>query len=294
MKLKLVALDLDGTLLNHDELISPRNANAILTLQNQGVAVTIASGRSYREAREICDASGVRPYIISSNGAGINDRDGKLVAGFAIDRNLAIDLAKWLEENEYYYELTGDFDVFAPQAARERHSENFEAYKRANPSPDALLRGLGLEYKLSLRKIGVVKSYREFFSKEENTYKIHVLAPELDRLEQVKQKFRALRQLEMVSSLDHNAEVMNAKASKGASVKRLADLLGIPLTSVMAVGDNLNDLSMLKLARYSVAMGNARPEVKSICKYTTLADRDDGVAHAIEQFDQINWNEKAR
>lgn len=280
---------MDGTLLNHEEIIGPRNADAIRGLQARGVIVTIASGRSFREAREICEASGIEPYIISSNGAQINDAAGRMLEGIFIDRALALDIAKWLDAHQYYYEFTGESDVFTVRSLRERHEENFETFKRDYPEPESLLRGLGLEYKLSLRKIGIVDSYHDYFAREKNTYKIHVLSPELDRLEVVKNKFRSHKELEMVSSLDHNAEVMSSAASKGASVQKLAELLGLSLEHTMAIGDNLNDLSMLRIVKYPVAMGNARDEVKKICRYTTRSDHEDGVAHAIERFDEIEW-----
>lgn len=287
--MKLVALDLDGTLLNAKEIIGPRNVAAIKSLQDKGIVVTIATGRSFREAQDICALSGVDPYIISSNGAEINDRKGAPLAGFAIERSLALELTKWLEENEYYYELTGDAEVYAVKATRDRHQENFEQFKRQYPDPVHLTKGIGLEYKLSFRKIGITDTYQDIFAQEKNIFKIHVLSPCLDRLAIVKDKFRKLKQLEIVSSLDHNIEVMNCEVSKGASVKKLAELLGLSLENTMAIGDNYNDLSMLKVVKYPVAMGNAKAEVKAICKYTTLRDHEDGVAHAIERFDEIVW-----
>lgn len=280
---------MDGTLLNHEELIGPRNAAAIRALQEAGTVVTIASGRSFREAREICEASGVRAYIISSNGAEINDLQGKSIAGFPIDRALSRSLAQWLDENQYYYELTGDTDVFSAQAARQRHQDAFEVFKRENPTPEMLTHGIGLEYKLSLRKISIAATYDAYFAQEKNTYKIHVLSPCTKRLEAVKTMFRSRPELELVSSLDHNAEVMNKEASKGASVKKLAALFRISMEQTMAIGDNYNDLSMLQVVKYPVAMGNAKDEVKQICRYTTLCDHEDGVAHAIERFNEILW-----
>lgn len=289
MSLKLVALDMDGTLLNHDEVIGPRNASAIRKLQERGVVVTIATGRSFREARGICEASGVRPYIISSNGAEINDCAGERVAGYAIDRALAEELTAWLDENSYYYELTGDTDVFAVKARRDAHRAEFESYKLKYPASEMLTKGIGLEYKLSLREISIADSYQSYFAEQKNTYKIHVLSPDLARLEAVKGKFRALKDLEMVSSLDHNVEVMHRAASKGNSIAKLAETLNISLDYAMAVGDNYNDLSMLNIVKYPVAMGNAKDEVKRISRYTTLCDHEDGVAHVIEQFDKIIW-----
>ncbi len=88
----------------------------------------------------------------------------------------------------------------------------------------------------------------------------------------------------LVTSSPYYLEILNKDASKGSAVKELADHLGIKQEEVMAIGDAENDLSMLKFAGVSVAMGNATPEVKAVAKYEVASNAEDGVKEALERW----------
>lgn len=87
----------------------------------------------------------------------------------------------------------------------------------------------------------------------------------------------------LVSSSKNNFEILNSESSKGNAIEFIANSLNIPLDDVMAIGDNFNDISMFEKVKYSVAMGNAEEDVKKVCKFITLENDDNGVAHAINE-----------
>jgi Cof subfamily protein (haloacid dehalogenase superfamily) len=103
-------------------------------------------------------------------------------------------------------------------------------------------------------------------------------------------KVLALRQdvsklnVEIASSYSNNFEVMNRDVSKGSAVKTLAEFYNIPTDEIICIGDNENDISMIKYAGLGIAMGNGTDEVKKAAGFVTLTNENDGVAYAVEKF----------
>nr|WP_307897062.1 HAD-IIB family hydrolase [Clostridium botulinum] len=96
--------------------------------------------------------------------------------------------------------------------------------------------------------------------------------------------FKNLDKFSVFSSGNHNFEIVNKHTSKGASLERLASNLSISLEETMAFGDNYNDVSMFEMVKYSVAMGNADENIKSICKLVADTNYNNGVAKMIYKF----------
>jgi hydroxymethylpyrimidine pyrophosphatase-like HAD family hydrolase len=96
-----------------------------------------------------------------------------------------------------------------------------------------------------------------------------------------------MKQFLMTSSMTNNFELGNKDASKGNALKIVADRLGISLDKAMAIGDNYNDVSMMEIVGFSVAMGTAKEDIKKLCSFVTYGNDKHGVAHAIEKFMSI-------
>ncbi|MDO4942914.1 MAG: HAD-IIB family hydrolase, partial [Lachnospiraceae bacterium] len=117
-----------------------------------------------------------------------------------------------------------------------------------------------------------------------NAEKIHLLFNDMDLKERLKKEYSKNPHFLATSAVPSNLELNNKTADKGSALLALADILGISHEQTMACGDSYNDEAMLRKAGFSVAMGNADPEIKKICDFVTKTNEEDGVAHVIEEF----------
>ncbi|EWH20084.1 HAD family hydrolase, partial [Bacillus haynesii] len=117
--MKMIAVDLDGTLLNSESKISKENIDAIKKAREHGIEVVVATGRASFDVQAIFEPTGIKTWIISANGAVIHDPEGRLYHSVPLDRKRAEGILRWLEENNYYYEVFSDEAIFTPQNGRE-------------------------------------------------------------------------------------------------------------------------------------------------------------------------------
>lgn len=281
--MKLIAIDLDGTLLDSQDHISDINLTAIRRMQERGIEVAIATGRSYSEVMTLCQEVGLITHVISSNGASIHLRDGRNLSSTSIDREDAILCLQWLDIHHYYCEVTVDDETYTTVYSKQFLQEDIRRTKAANHLETDIV-SFGLEMNKVIRPIIMINRYNELFNGTIAYHKIFVFSPNYNRLQAGFDFFKAMQSLNVVSSLDHNIEIMSKNTSKGAGLQALALALGISLEDTMAVGDNYNDVSMFDTAKYSVAMGNAKKEVKELCTYVTLSNDEDGVAYALDKM----------
>ncbi|GIP44560.1 phosphatase YwpJ [Paenibacillus sp. J45TS6] len=280
--IKLIAIDLDGTLLNTESQISSENADAIRFAQNNGVHVVIATGRAHADVRAICKKAGLVTPVIAANGATIHDENENKIESIPMDRKIAFSILEWLEANEFYYEVLTDQAIYSPNQGHQLMSIEIDRALSANPeeSMDRLLRLAEKQYE----QTGIVRipSYRNIPESAE-IYNILSLSFDPEKLEQGRAQFRNDENVAMVISADHNFEVEHPEASKGNALSKLASRLGVSMEDTMAIGDSFNDVSMLSMAHHSVAMGNANPKIKELAKEVTLKNTEHGVAYAIER-----------
>lgn len=270
---RLIALDMDGTLLMSDHWTLPqRNIEAIRRADAAGIHVCIATGRMLEDASDFIHRFELPCAIIAANGARASDGalpGGKILfqCSFAPeDAHKAIDLlmASGMMINGFEDGLVstvqdGTRRVYHLVARGLIDARYGEAALRA-----AADRGLMKLFAVGLGSdIGDTPDAR--------------IAPLRESLR------RALPHLQITSSASGNIEIMPAEAGKGAALARLAAHFGLTREAVMAMGDAQNDLSMLQYAAHSVAMGNATPEIRAFCRYETLSNDECGVAAMIDR-----------
>ncbi|WP_214481927.1 Cof-type HAD-IIB family hydrolase [Bacillus sp. SM2101] len=279
--MKLLAIDLDGTLLNHKKNISKVNLAAIKDAQDNGVEVIIATGRAYFDAHKICRDAELSTKIISSNGAMIHTEKGELLHSFAMENNVVERSIKFLEDTELYYEVTTDNRIYTPHRCRDVLAIEVDRLTSANPeiSKEKLLADTQKQF--TQTGFTFVNHYQDILHTNEAFYNILAFSLDEEKRQQGWAYFTEQENLTVVSSADNNFELQHHEASKGNAVQLVANMLNIPLSETVAIGDSHNDLSMLKKVGYSVAMGNAKQEIKDICHMTTLLNDEHGVAHAI-------------
>jgi len=279
--LKLIAIDLDGTLFNEEHQISEKNIKAIKQAEQQGIEVVIATGRSYFDAHAICKKVGLDNYIISCNGASIHSREGQQIAAIKMEKTDVEHIIKWLEDQNFYYEVSTNNGIYVPCAGRKILQLELEGLRDTSSEGDVVVSHKLVNLMHGQLGMVFVNQYQEVIKQNDDFYKI--LACSFDEIKRKSgvEQFMGMKQLSIASSFPCNFEMVNQKASKGNALEKLATQLKISFDQVMAIGDSPNDISMLKRVKYSVAMGNAKEEIKILCNFVTQTNGKDGVAHAI-------------
>ncbi|GFH40761.1 Cof-type HAD-IIB family hydrolase [Lactococcus insecticola] len=291
--IKLIATDMDGTLLNDEMELSAENITAIKQAQNAGMTVIVATGRSVEEARPILQDAGINVPIITSNGAQIFDKDGKNTFTVGLDTVKLKTAMAILRQHEIYFELFTDKGGYTENKADRLASV---AHWLKSTSPD-LTEDEALviaKSHMATLPIKAAENFDEIVARQAagdlSVLKIFAMAQIGDKnLARARQELDKLPGLAVTSSGSNNIEINHIDAQKGKSLEKVADRLGISLSDVAALGDNFNDISMLERVGASIAMANAEPAVKKIAKYQTLKNTENGVAHAIDKLINQVW-----
>jgi Cof subfamily protein (haloacid dehalogenase superfamily) len=279
---QLMAIDLDGTLLNNGKIISEKNREAIKLAHKNGIEVVIATGRAHFDARALCKNIGITPWIIGTNGATIHKPNGELFHSVPLDKKQAIDMLRSLENDQFYYEAFIDHNICAPQYGRELLFTEMDLLRNKNDQVEMDLFRLEAEIQFAQSGFNFISSYKELLEANSDIYNILAISFDEKKLQKGWEKFADLPDLTVVQSGTHNFHLQHKGASKGNALKILANQLRIDLAETAAIGDNYNDLSMLQIVGRSAAMGDADQEIKDACQFVTLRCHEDGVAHFID------------
>ncbi|WP_251861713.1 Cof-type HAD-IIB family hydrolase [Clostridium sp. Marseille-Q2269] len=283
--MKLIALDLDGTLLNNDNVISKENAEAIKYAQSNGIEVTLSTGRSHFDASSICEKANICTHIISNNGASIHNKHNTKLYSLCIDKNHVKEILHWLDLNNFYYEVSTDKTIYTPFNGKDILKIEVDKLISTNPryfKMEKLQQSLERQF-VQLGLVSV-NNYKEILDKDADFSNILAFSFDEDKRKSSMDYLKNLNKFSVFSSGDHNFEMVNKHTSKGASLERLASILNISLEDTMAFGDNYNDVSMFEKVKYSVAMGNADDRIKSMCRLVTDTNYNNGVAKMIYKF----------
>jgi Cof subfamily protein (haloacid dehalogenase superfamily) len=266
---RLVAVDLDGTLLNSDHRLSERTIASMRRLEDAGIPVVISTGRSYEGMMHFKNDIGLKNPVICYNGAVIADGGSDRI------------LHQWL--------LSADIARSALDYARERniHLQFFqdgELYFERRREESAY-------YEASTGLTGHVTDF-DSWENLEVTKALMVLPPsresgEFPELHEAKAHFESLfgEKLYCALSKPFYLEFINGRGSKGNALLQVCRDMGIRAEEIAAFGDGFNDLEMLEVAGMSVAMSNAPDGVKNACSHITELNNDeDGVADFVERY----------
>ncbi|MCL2201787.1 MAG: Cof-type HAD-IIB family hydrolase [Oscillospiraceae bacterium] len=266
MKYKMIASDMDGTLLNSSFEISERTKQAITDAVNAGVMFVPATGRAAGGTEFINDIlTKDMPFIVFNGASAVMGKTKKVL----FDKFLDFELAKEVFEIGYNRGLPmvvwTDKSVHTSKATQ----ETVRYIKSYNPdvNDDTMVIS-------SLEELGRSPVYKIFWT--DTAAKISAYQDEMTT------HFGG--KLNCHSSLPVFLEFVSPDASKGTALDLVSKLYGIDQSEIIAVGDGFNDLSMLKYAGLGVAMGNAHDAVKSVCGHVTFSNDNDGVAAVIEEF----------
>lgn len=280
--IKMVAIDMDGTLLNSQNQISKENEEALRSAVDAGVHVVIATGRNYADAMELLRPTGLILPVIHVNGASIHSIEGELIHSAHLDSQQAKAVHEIARREEVYHELFTDQGIFPCQ-----HTSDF----LFNDAEQGVFQGVIHPKRIKRNLEKIMKqiasgNHVDRILKESNVsfFKFVLFAYDPEKLKRAKHGLQQVKRLALSSSFHTNIEVNHIDGQKGHALAFMANRFGIPMEQTMAIGDNWNDLSMFQAAGASVAMGNAESQLAEQCDYITKHHDEHGVAHAFKEW----------
>ena len=273
-KIKMIGLDLDGTLLTDKKELTARTKAVISSALRRGIVVLVATGRPWMGIpEELRNFPGMR-YALTSNGARIIDaQEERVIEEHLLSPELALQALEICGKYDTLQEVYFDGQGYAP-------ADKMAVVERYHRNPSMC------EY---MRKTRIPVDNIFKLVKEENRGldKVQALFADMEERTQAWRELREVREvsgLELVGSLRYNIEINTAGVNKGTGLVNLGKVLGIKREEIMAFGDGDNDIVMLKEVGIGVAMANAEDKVKETADYITLSNEEDGVAEAIEKL----------
>lgn len=258
----MIAIDLDDSLLGNDLMVSPKNKEALYKAIDQGVIVTIATGRMYISALVYAKQLGLDVPLITYQGGLIKSAlSGKVL----YDKSVPIDISRKIIEM-----------ARSKDAHLQIYVEDDYYFEKNNSYSEGYGKNVGVEGK----EVGPLDL---FLTLEPNKL---IIIQEPERILELRDLFKEAfgDEIEINISKPQYLEFTHKDASKGKALEHLAKSKGINKENVMAIGDSYNDISMIKYAGLGVAMNNAPDEVKKWADYITGSNDEDGVAQAINKF----------
>ena len=286
---KLVAVDLDGTMLNQYGVVTENTKNVIKKAIEKGVEIVIASGRPIDSIKTIAKEIGSEKYFIAGNGSLIYDiQKDEIIYDKFLSKEKVLEIIKICEENSISYNVYTDKTILATGL-----KYNVLYYQKENLKKE--------ESKQT--KISIVENLYEYVKnlKDDKFLKLTICDDNQTVFQSI---IRKLRQVEGVDVLDIShmsrktikqgteekiveyfyTEITTKNVDKWEAIEYLIDKIGIKKEEVIAIGDNMNDKKMIEQAGLGVAMGESTPAIIEIADYVTTTNQEEGVAKVLEKF----------
>ncbi len=275
-KIKMLALDLDGTLFTRQGVITKKSLEAIQKVSKKGIEVVIASGREYESLpwEQLKDVD-IR-YVVTSNGASVLEAGSrKVLYAEYLDAKKMIPVFKFLLEKQIYMTISIDGAGYNPlQVLPYLDYLGFPEYvkdiarKQKKVMPDLISYLEGEDARVQKACLNFQILGENKFLNYEEAYEYLKKCPDI----------------QLVDGGYNSLEFTKKGISKGSGLKILGEKLGISMEEIMAIGDSENDMEMLKSVGLGIAMGNAPDHIKNIADAVTSDNEHEGVAEAIERY----------
>ncbi len=264
--IKLIAIDLDGTLLNSNHEMTERTEKVLKTALSKGIRVIIATGKTFLSSRHIIKRLGTNTPGIYNQGTITFNSDGTVHSQQVINKVLARQVITYAEDRGYIIGIYSGTRILVRKLTQ--RMEELTTYFH-EPMPEAVGPLQNILDTTPINKIIIFYPH--------DPRRVQALRWQLSM--QIDSSARLLS-----AGIPDELEILPAGASKGSALKVLLKEMGISASQVMALGDGENDLEMLELAGIGIAMGNASDHVKSVANVTTKTNDEDGVAEAVEKY----------
>lgn len=264
--IRLIASDLDETLLDQDSRISDENKEAVAQVLERGLTFTLATGRMFQSALPFAQELGLDSSqpIICYNGALIKRLSGETIHEIPLEPEHSIQIAEYGLRHGWTVNLYYDDELYVQEI--NQHVKDYADLAQVNAHVVGDLSRFIAEGEKRLSKILIVSEPEDIMGK-------------IEQLE----SFMGGK-VQILRSRKKYIEITNLHAHKGAALLWLADFMGLAAQEVLALGDNNNDLTMLEMAGVGVAVGNALDAVKEVADHVTSVNYEHGVARAIWNY----------
>lgn len=289
---KLVAIDLDGTMLNQYGIITEKTKKAISKAQEKGVEVMIASGRAITSVKRFSKEINSNKYFISGNGAITYDiKNNKILYENILSKTKALKIIKICEENSIYYNVYTENGIIAKNLSY----NTLYYYKDNLTKPDE-----------NRTHINIVENVYDYFEqREEKILKIMICDEHKTVFNSIVRKLKELSEIEVLEvshmsrkiikqgtdeiALEYFYTEVSAKdVDKWNALEEIIGLMNISKEEVVTIGDNANDLKMITNAGLGVAMGESAPYVKKSADIIAPTNDEDGVAIILNKIFDLN------
>ncbi len=271
MDIKIIATDLDGTLLAPDHVsVTPRTMAALTNAHEKGVKIAISTGRTLSLIKEVREKIPFADYIIYSNGAAVYDcKKDQTVYEQPVPDEKTQKIIQILENFSAYYNIYSDGNIYM------KKTSDTGVFEKTD---------LPREFLMHFLETAILKDdmVSEMQSRKAEQIIVYFASDECRNA--IYKAVNDLGGLHTVSSFSDNIEIMSDAASKGLAVNAICNILGCTAENAMTFGDAWNDCSMLEFAEHSFAMANGDEKSKLSAKNICPSNADDGVAQMIEKY----------
>jgi Cof subfamily protein (haloacid dehalogenase superfamily) len=283
--IKVIATDMDGTLLDDKHSISDINVKALKKAQKKGMKIIIATGRNYHDAFRCMKNYDIKCDYLVSSGAELRNEKSEVIKRIPMDTSYFQDIISCAEkysvavkfssadchymfgnEKELYNYVLKETGLFYEKGTEEEIA-NSEIFR------------------WKLKKLVSVKTLDDLLKETEFIYKIFICDKDIEKIKLINKELSIIPNIVSASTSKENIELTHVKAQKGIVLKKYIEKLGYNMGEVMVLGDSMNDFSMLSMDfGITVAMDNADKEIKNVSKYVTLSNTEHGVAFALRKL----------
>jgi len=287
---KLIAIDIDGTLLNSKNEISPQTMSILKNASKKGIYIVLTSGRLTENVKRFCCEIGADKYLIAENGASIiNIQTGEIEYSKYMSKDTVKKVLDFCDENNIYYMLYTNKELIVRSI---KHMTMFFYKQKENPNAR-------IKTVIASRKY--IESVTDNFSKlmicDEDRAVYNNIIAKLNKFTEIDVSpvpHISIKNVEIngkKKKLEYSyADICEKGANKWNAIKFLADKLGISDEEIMAIGDNINDIKMIENAGLGVAMQNGSPHVRALADIVAPSNDEDGVAYVVEKYILNNRN----
>lgn len=279
--IKLLACDLDGTLLDDKHQLPTENAEAIRKLQAAGIQFMTATGRNYKSVASLLEPHGIVCEHLLLNGSVLKNEVGKTVFDMAMKLDTVKKVMDVLDHEELCFNMYTSEGSLTPNM--QKATEQFLAHMQSN--------GLSIEEAQEIMTKNAfnvyhreVKDLSAYLLENPKIYKMETFSGNVEVSRFVRKKLEVIDGIALSDSISENVEITDVRAQKGYTLKMYCEQKGILLDEVVVMGDSMNDLSMMQLFPHSIAVGNANNAIKEAASYVTIKNHEMAVAHVIDEL----------
>lgn len=266
MAIKLVATDIDGTILKYSGEFSPAVLDCIHNLDKNGIKVVLVTGRMHKAAQIIEDEIGITTPIVSYQGGLVRDKDKILYEKYLPDDKIK-EVINWGKEKDVHINMYMNDNLYV-----EKVDDNIKKYVGHQ----------NVEYTVApFDSLGLKKVNKLLFIDYSDAENIKKITSELQK---------AFPELYVVQSSKYFCEICNKEATKGNGLECIRNYYGVTKDETLTIGDHNNDIELLLAGGIKVAMGNATDDLKAVADYVTDTVENDGFVKAMEKFVKVGAN----